>query len=178
MNRDNHIYYNDMCEMDGWSMIDLATGSDYSGCSATRANFEWSVENWQDNRDIKFVFGGWGTYGVAYRITTEDPDIHEAVHAMSEHGVIDDCYLIDVEDRWISEAKESWAISDFIRAVEKQHGDDVFDDISEETIIRLFDACYVLSDEVWQSENCGMYIDVERMVPHFEEAVSRLPLHA
>lgn len=172
------IYYNDLQIMDGWAMIDLASGSDYSGSSAERSNYEWCRDNWASKEDIKFVYGAFGTYGIAYRITTEDPDIHESIHVMSEFGAIDSCYLIDVEARWIGEAKEGWTISDFRRAVEREHGDDVFEDISEETIVRLFDACYVLSDECWESQHCDAWLDVDRLVPHFEAAIASLPVQA
>jgi hypothetical protein len=173
------IYYSDLQIMDGWSQIDIASGSDYSGSSATRANYEWAVDNWASNPDIKFVYGGFGTYGIAYRIQTDDPDIHEVINTMSEFGVIDDSYLYNVESRWIADAKESWAIFDFKRAVEKLHdNDEILDDVSDDTIVKIFDECLALSNEVFVTEHCGMYIDVERLAPHFQAAVKSMPIPA
>jgi hypothetical protein len=169
------ISFCDLRDLDGWASIDMTCGSDYSGCSAQRANYEWALDNWNKDHDIKFLCGPWGGYGVAYRITTEDPDIHEVIHCMSEHCVIDDSYLFAVEERWIQEAIDGWLLSDFKRAVESWYdGEEVFCQIGDKLAEAILQECIMLSGESWQSENAGMWIDVDRLYPHFDTALAKI----
>lgn len=163
----------DLSIMAGWSMIDMASGDDDSGTSATRANYEWARVNWASKEDIKFVYGGSGSYGVAYRLETSNSDIHEAIHAMYEFGCIQDEILHRVEADWIADAKESWVLFDFMRQVEETFGDDIFQDVSKKTIDSIFDQCCTLSGEQWSFEGTA-YIDLHRLVPHFQVAISSL----
>jgi hypothetical protein len=170
------IYIMDLAILDGWAMIDLASGDHYCGSSATRANYEWCRDNWSSKADIKFVYGGNGSYGVAYRILTEDQEIHQAIHCMSEYACIQDTYLVEVEARWIGEAKDSWALFQFRCELEREHGEDIFDEVSDEIVLAIFDECYRLSDEQWVPEGTGMWMDVSRLVPYFEEAIASMPV--
>jgi hypothetical protein len=169
-----NVYIRDLAIMDGWSMIDIASGDHYVGSASTRANYEWCVENWSQNQDVKFIYGTNESYGIAYRILTEDEEIHEAIHAMSEHGVICDETLRAVESRWIQEAKDSWAIFDFTREVEFLFGEDILTEISEETIDRLFNACVLLSEEQWSFEFASAEIDVRGFACYLEVAIANL----
>jgi hypothetical protein len=162
----------------GWKHVEEACGSDYSGCSYTRANFEWFREEYRDHADVAILYGEFFGYGIGYNPETADDRLREIIDALSDYPLVCEHTVSLVEARWIVDALESWALKDFRKAVERHHGEDLLDDVSEETLARIFDLCAELANEYWQSENCGMHIDVDRLVPHFQSAVSSMPVHA
>lgn len=172
------IRFQDLSDYPGFKLIEEACGSDYMGCSYTRANFEWFQEEYRNHADVLFLWGHFFGYGVAYRVETEDDRLREIVDGLADYPLVCEHKVSEVEVRWIQDAMESWALSDFRKEIERHHGEDILDDVSDDTLTRVFDLCADLANTYWQSENCGMHIDIDRLVPHFQAAVSSLPVHA
>jgi hypothetical protein len=124
--------------------------------------------------DVVILHGDFFSYGIGYNPETEDDRLREIVEALSDYPCVDDEMVERVEQRWIEDAMHSWALNDFRRAVERQHGEDLLDEVSDETVARVFEICRQESQEEWTPENCGMHIDVEKIVPHFQSAVSSM----
>jgi len=163
---------------EGWRYVEEASGSDYSGSSYTRANYEWFKEEYRNHADVRVLHGDFFGYGIGYNPETEDDRLKEIIDALADYPLVCEHTVTSVESRWIEDALESWALKDFRRAVERLQDDDILDDVSDATIAQIFEICRELANEYWQSENCGMYIDVEKLAPHFQSAVESLPVHA
>lgn len=172
------IRFQDLREYPGFVTIDEACGSDYSGSVYTRANFEWFQEEYRGHADVIFLWGHYWGYGVAWNPETQDDRLREIVDGLENYPLVCEHTVSQVEVRWIGEALESWALHDFRREIERHHGEEILDDVSDDTLTRIFDVCAELANEYWQSENCGMHIRIDRLVPHFPAAVSSLPVHA
>ncbi len=86
-------------------MISLATGSDYSGCSVTRSNFnileEWEAGEYSD--DIITVSGGHGTYGAIVRMDCV-PALWEIIQGLADYPSIDDEAISETKMEWRDEA--------------------------------------------------------------------------
>jgi hypothetical protein len=162
----------------GWQYVEEACGSDYSGSVYTRANYEWFAEEYRNHADVVILYGDFFSYGIGYNPETEDDRLREIIDALSDYPLVCEHTVSSVEVRWIQDAMESWALSDFRREIERHHGEDILDDVSDDTLARIFGVCADLANTYWQSENCGMHIDIDRLVPHFPAAVSSLPVHA
>jgi len=169
-------FNNDIEGTAGWRYVEEATGSDYSGSSYTRANFEWLRDNYGDHPDIMILWGHFFGYGIGFNQETEDDTLRAIIDGLEDYVIICEHKLAQVEERWISEALDSY-IFDFKREIRRVHGEEMLEEVLDETIGQIFEICRELSNTEWIPENCGMYIDVDRLVPHFEEAVSRLPVH-
>ncbi len=170
------IRFQDLDDHAGFKLIEEACGSDYMGCSYTRANFEWFQEEYHGHADVLFLWGHFFGYGVAYRTETQDDRLREIVDGLAEYPCVDDEMVSVVEERWIGEAMESWALRDFRAEVEHLFGEDILDEVSDDTLTMIFDLCREESGEVWESENCGMHIRIVKIAPYFEVVVSNIQL--
>lgn len=169
------IDFSDMRDLPGWELIEGTCGSDYSGSSITRANFEWFVDNLIKDEDIKIVSGMFFGYGIAYNTKTEDPDLLEVINCIESEGCIDDTYVYQVEARWIDEAMDD-AIHDFRRASQAWVGYDeyLWDDIDDEFIGKVMTRCMELANETFIMEYSSAWLDVNRLVPYTEQALKEL----
>lgn len=128
------------------TIIEAATGSDYSGSLVERSNFEvlqrdypWLVE----------IHGGHGTFGLGYLGKRENQNeaLLEAIDALSDYPILDDDHHSSLEWNTAAEAWDSYGRDDFKRALVK-YFDAVYapdehklDEISDERIDQLWHDC-------------------------------------
>ncbi len=98
------------------TLIELASGSDYSGSLVEKSNarvlqrdFPWLVE----------IYGGYGTFGLGYlgKRENQNPALIEAIDSLASYPVLDDSDHSDLEMELVSEAWESDGRDDFKRAL-------------------------------------------------------------
>lgn len=175
-----HAISYDSIDTSIWTIITETEGSDYSGTSVTRANYEWFVSNHGKSSDLVQVYGWFGGYAVAYRTAayeteTMDETIREAIDSISEYPIICDETLYRVETQWVQDAMDDWTIPDFKRAVERiMDRDDLWDDIDESTVQLIWDECLIRSGEDWIFEHCAAWIDVDRIASQFQGVISSI----
>lgn len=128
------------------TVIELASGSDYSGSLVEVSNFQvlqqaypWLVE----------IRGGYGTFGLAYLGARENqnPALIESIAALSDYPLLDENHHSNLEREKVDEAWESDGRDDFKRALTKyfdaQYAPDEhdLDAISNERIDQLWWDC-------------------------------------
>jgi len=162
----------------GWKYVEEACGSDYSGSLYSRANYEWFREEYRGHSDVVILYGDFFGYGIGYNPETQDDRLKEIIDALSDYPCVDEEMVSLVEQRWIQDAMESWALKDFRHEVEYLFGDEILEDISDNTLAKIFEICRQEAEQEWESENCGMHIKIVKMAPYFEVVVSNMPVHA
>lgn len=115
------------------------SGSDYSGDSVTRANFEVMLEKFSAH--VVEMFGGHGTYGIALPLSPwADADAERAaaeiLEGLADYAVIDDDEMCSIEMEWMDAAWEDWARKDFIMALRARSDvfgtdDEILDRVTE-----------------------------------------------
>lgn len=174
-----HLTYNDLRDNSDWQIIPETEGSDYSGSSVTRANYEWFLDNHSKDDDLAEVTGWFCGYGIAIKSDSQDPDLREIIDALSEYPVICEDTWARVEARWISEALDSGILSDFVREVERiTDHEDIFDEISQDLALEIFEASRVISGEEWRFEHAGAFIDVSRVAQFALQVIADRPIFA
>lgn len=128
------------------TLIEVATGSDYSGslveisnARSLKVEFPWLVE----------VYGGHGTRGLAYlgKRENQNPALIEAIDSLTEYPIYSDDDHSELEHEKTQEAWESDGRDDFKRALVKyfdaQYAPDEHDlyGISDERIDQLWYDC-------------------------------------
>lgn len=174
----NDIKANPFSPSTEWTIIPETQGSDYSGSSVTRSNFEYIRDNFNASDDLAVVYGWFYGYAIAYRTSayhdeTMDETIRETIDSLTDYPVICDDTLYRVETRWVQDALSDWTIPDFKRAVERlTENDDIWDDVHESTIQLIWDECQLRSGEDWIFEHCSAWIDVDRIASVFHSVIS------
>jgi hypothetical protein len=167
--------YNDVHESTEWTIIEETCGSDYSGSVVARANYEWFRDTMTANDDLALLYGHFFTYGVAYRKDTKDTQILELIDSLEEYPSICDMTLARVENVLIQEAME-WVIRDFRCEIGAMGIEN--EDISDDTIARVFDACLAFSGETWFHEYDEMSINIKRVACAFPAVIEEFPIFA
>ena len=116
-------------DVDGaYFLSDFLSGSDYSGCLVERANYREFLEQFGELDGVHEVYGGHGTYAVAVRIDALTDEMAELFAGLEDYPLIDDESHSELEMEAAEEAWDSWARSDFCRAVESQFCEDGYAD--------------------------------------------------
>lgn len=127
------------------TIIELATGSDYSGSLVEISNmrclkrdFPWLVE----------IYGGYGTRGLGYlgRRENQSDALIEAIDGLTEYPLFDEDDHSDLETETAAEAWESDGRDDFKRAliphfdivIDDEHEHDLDDESHNEAIDQLW----------------------------------------
>ncbi len=147
--------------------VPYTTGSDYSGCTITWANYKTFEE--YDDDCIHLVHGGYNTYGIVINATKLcDSEIFEVIietlESLENYPLIDDNLLAEVEMELVEEAWECWAKDDFERVLEEKFS---FADFNFPDLREFFEE---KREEAWECEGYGpsMWIDIVDVVKEIE----------
>lgn len=167
----------DRIEADDILDLKYMSGSDYSGGSVTRANYESFMEEFGEVPGVISLFGSHGSYGVGVRIEAVSPEMIEVFEKLKNYPVIDEDKVSEVEMEWQDEAWKNWARSDFLRALNDKFPEleDQIEALAEQkegegdALYGLFEEAREKANVYWESENAGMHIDIERVVAKVDE---------
>jgi hypothetical protein len=144
-----------------WVRVEHAQGSDYSGCSATVANYRELERMRGDHPEhILTGYGSYGTYAIYVRLDCPG-DIWELLTGLAQYPCIDDESVSAVEDEWREEAM-SELVLDVERELFKRFP--CLEDISfpegtyEGLITDIAQQC-----DHWHYENSGAYADPRKV---------------
>lgn len=157
-------------------LIPVLCGGDYSNsCAVEYSNYlEWQ-DLFADTLSIDWwtVSGGYGSYGIAIRVDTENPDILEMIGSLSDYPVINDDRLSQVEMEWQDYSYRDCVAKDFVEGIEKQFEIELMIDDPQDDgrVCDLFYACADRANEYWEVEQHGTaYIRVDKLVQRVEYA--------
>jgi hypothetical protein len=157
-------------------IISVLSGGDYSNsCAVEYANYlEWQ-EMFADTLSVDWftVSGGYGSYGIAIRVNTENADILEMIGSLADYCVINDERVSLVEMEWQDYSYRDYVARDFIDGIETQFEIELqIDDPGQDDLVfDLFQRCADLANEYWEVEQHGSaYIRIEKLVNMVEYA--------
>ena len=155
--------FNLYCENSNWAEVPRTGYSRISGTATEKANFDWFFANKFNHSDVIFMRGDYGTRVVYYNTATEDQDLQETIDALHEYPSIDDTLVGQVQSEWIEQAWNSWAYTQFLKALAIKL--DVWSvDFTEEQAQEYFDMVRDKLNMSWYEHEGSMDIDVERIV--------------
>ena len=151
------------------------SGSDYSGTLVERSNYKKWSEDFAAGEGVWWgsTSGGHGTFGIIVDLDAIPADINDEVieffDGLSSYPVADDDLHSEMEVEAQNEAWESWARSDFKKALEKKFDVDL-DEVDGEKLFELFRDATDRSNTYWENEQGdSMYIDLDRVVKKINE---------
>jgi len=151
--------------------VRYASGSDYSGGTIERANYNVLVDEYGDLPGVVQLWGGHGTFSVAIVASRElwrhdrAEELLEALEGLDNYPLLDEDELCEVEAEAEAEAWSDWIASDFARALPTQHGDDIEDD----DLKALYRAACDAGNVYVEFETGGAaYIDVDKVAKHVD----------
>lgn len=148
-----------------WYLPELLSGSDYSGDSATVANFRSFLEEYGDRNGVHKATGGYGTYAVAIHRSALDDNMLETFRQLGDYPVIDDEQLSLVESEAEAEAWDSWAKDDYLRTLRSLTEEDI--DPSDDDLFADFEQAREKANVYWQNETGNnAWIDLDRVAQH------------
>lgn len=178
----SNLYYSDLDYIVGdilpgdVCILRVLSGGDYaSSCAVEYSNYlEW-IELFADSLSIDWwaVSGGYGSYGIAIRVDTENAEILEMIGSLSDYCVINDDRVSEVEMEWQDYSYRDYVARDFVEGIEKQFQIELLiDDPQDNDLVSaLFYACADRANEYWEVEQHGSaYIRVEKLVEEVEYA--------
>jgi len=154
-------------------MPELLSGSDYSGGSLSKSNYETFLDLYGKREGVHDCHGGMGTFAVAIRAdVAEAEDIAETLDSLEDYPVLDESHHSKEQCNREKEAWNGWVERDARNKVEvevqKFIEDWEPDDNFEE---RFYDACEE-TGECFQEESDGsMYIKVDKLVPNIADKI-------
>lgn len=174
MNWSDLHHFSGEVKPDDLCIISVLSGGDYSNsCAVEYANFlEWQ-EMFADSLSIDWwtVSGGYGSYGIAIRVDTENEEILEMIGSLSDYCVINYDRLSQVETEWQDYSYRDCVAQDFVDGIEKQFEIELMIDDPEDSglVFDLFQVCADRANEYWEVEQHGSaYIRVEKLVSAVE----------
>jgi hypothetical protein len=169
-----HVSYNQWVagrpsDEEPWSILEYATGSDYSGSLVEVSNYnglcELLEEHHPDGSEPVVwcrTHGGHGTFGLLVRYELLADEVREAIDALEDYPLLDDEAHSQLECEAQGEAWENWARRDFERAVCKHYGECDWPEGVDS--YALFHVASDWAGEYWVNEQGSeVYIDIERV---------------
>lgn len=121
----SNMYYGELRQANDWHLSEdntdtdiyyvpgLMSGSDYSGSSVTVTNYKYIVENFGESDHVREVYGGHGTYAIAFNLSRIDnvelaQELVEIFESLENYPVICDDTLSEVEQEAEAEAWVNW----------------------------------------------------------------------
>ncbi len=167
---------------DGQYIIpELLSGSDYSGCSVTKANYNVFLDTHKDQLGVSMwtLFGGHGTYGIAIDRKNLTEDMQADLDSLEDYCRLSDDEVCQVEYDAENEAWENYIRSDFESALKKKFVpadeeytggiEEKIDNASSDTLWELFHDAMEKSNTYFEHETGGsVYVDIERVVEHID----------
>ena len=154
--------------------VPCASGSDYSGSTVESANAKCVEDEFGEHEWVHPVYGDHGTYAIAIGLTgllTCDDDtfdeLCEVIEGLADYPVIDEDKLHEVEAENTDEAWNSWVRGDFVRALEKECGDDYdFEWPNDPEFRMFFEGQCEKANTYWYCERSGsdMYVAIDDVV--------------
>ena len=150
-------------------------GSDYSGSTVTRANFEVFIAAYDEHDWLKEVSYGYAGYDIcidlADFLACDDgtfDEVMETLEGLEDYPLIDGGALCKLEMDSADEAWASWASSDFARAVERElelDGYYAYVEYPDDEDRDIFEDCAERANCYWEAECSGpeVHIDVSRV---------------
>lgn len=174
-------------EFDMWAEIPYTGSGDYCGSGDIgESNYRVIKEDFYDKNhpDIALVYGSYGYKAVLYRVNTTDTEILDVLKRLENYPLLDEDNNSEVRMEWENEAWESWARSDFKRALIKKFAiipegmefcdnawqilvdkiEDAIDALEDDKIAGIFYAACDESNTYWEPELSGSHIDIDRVV--------------
>ena len=149
-------------------MPDYMAGSDYSGSSAERSNYNVFLERFRELRGVKPVYGGHGTYAVAIQLNTFSEDLVEVLNDLRNYPLIDEEAQSSLEIENQNEAWNDYYRSDFVNLLQKTFDlEDIWEENAPEDSVldEFFDEMREKSNTYWEEETGGgASIDLDRIV--------------
>jgi hypothetical protein len=172
-----HVSYNQWVagrpsDEEPWSILEYATGSDYSGSLVEVSNYnglcELLEEHHPDGSEPVVwcrTHGGHGTFGLLVRYELLADEVREAIDALEDYPLLDDEAHSQLECEAQGEAWENWARRDFERALSSAMGVEDFPEMGSDTAHGLFDTAAEAANCYWENQSGGdMYVDIARVV--------------
>ena len=157
-------------------ILRVLSGGDYAGsCAVEYSNFlEWQ-ELFADtlSTDWWTISGGYGSYGIAIRVDTDNEEILEMIGSLSDYCVINDDRLSEVEMEWQDYSYRDFGAMDFVEGIEKEFQIELLigDPEDNDLVSGLFYACADRANEYWEVEQHGSaWIRIEKLVEKVEHA--------
>lgn len=157
--------------------VEYAGGSDYSGGTVTKANYDTFLEMKNEENLEPFILeltGHHSSYGIAIRLDKGEvpQELLDAVEQLEDYPILDEEHLSEVEMEREGEDWESWGRSDWLRALRAEFikYEEEFDDPS-----------YRQLDELWHraSQKLGWSVEFEtggNAYFNFKEGVKKLDI--
>lgn len=157
-------------------ILRVLSGGDYaSSCAVEYSNYlEW-IELFADTLSVDWwtVSGGYGSYGIAIRVDTENSEILEMIGSLSDYCVINEDRLSQVEMEWQDDTYRRDTAQEFIEGIEKEFEIELLIDDPQDNdlVFELFQTCADRANEYWEVEQHGStYIRVRKLVEKVEYA--------
>ena len=144
--------------------------SDYGGDLCYLSNLQVLTEEHKESPAIKELYGSYGGTGLALDIRFCTDEILEAIESLENYPLLDEEHLSELEMEKEGEAWESWACSDFQRAIESRLSDLLEDEekaeekaesLSEDQLFELLREGMEAGNLYWETEILTRWLDVE-----------------
>lgn len=161
------IHYNNYKKADNdtveLTLIDLCTGSDYSGSSVERSNYESMKETFSELID---VYGGYGTYSLAY-VGEPSESLQEALNALEDYALFNDNHHSELEMRLIDEAWDSYGRSELRKELEQIYEVELTDpELDNIFSCTMSEGC---GEEAIVEIGCVVYFHIDRFVEYYQK---------
>jgi hypothetical protein len=161
-----------------WFQPPMCSGGDYDNCGyLCRSNYESlcavcdSLTGAEDVCPDPWwmqLTGGPGGFGILIHAGRAPDDIAELLEGLARYPVLDEDHYDKLKDAGTEESWESWAWSDYKRALIKEwqmvHGVELdLDDVTDRDLRTAFEKAADLANEYWREDGNSMYIDVDKV---------------
>jgi len=159
-----------------WYEVEYASGSDYSGGTVNRSNYEVLRELLEESHPSgqspavwADAYGGHGTYAILVVYDALDPDLQQSLGALEDYPLLDEEHHSMHETEKENEAWENAYQSEFEEKLLKavfEDGDDA-EWPEDADSFALFRLRAEVANENWEHSAEGPYIDLDRIVDAF-----------
>ena len=149
---------------------DCFQSSDYGGDLCYLSNLQVLTEEHKESPAIKELYGSYGSSGLALDVRFCSDELLEAIESLENYPLLDEDHLSHLELEKENEAWESWARSDFQRAIESRLSDLLEDEekaeekaegLSEDQLFELLREGMEAGNLYWETEILTRWLDVE-----------------
>jgi len=161
-----------------WFQPPMCSGGDYDNCGyLCRSNYESlcvACDGYTGNEDVcpdpwwMQLTGGHSGFGILIHAGRAPDAIAELLEGLARYPVLDEDHYDKLKDDGVDESWESWAKSDYKRALIKEwqmvHGIELdLDDVTDEDLRDGFQEAAEIADEYWREDGGSMSIDVDEV---------------
>jgi len=152
-----------------WFVSEYTGGSDYSGTTAEKSNYnvileeaERLAEEMNDETWFQTFHGAHGTYAIAFHVEKTPAEIVEMLEGLENYPVLDESAMSELEVEEEGEAWEATYRDDYRRALEKVFDGDA-EGVDDDELFKHFMEWSDKANEYWEHSTEGPYIDVDRI---------------